>query len=105
MIRRMLLICCLVVPGLALVVFFGYCSIQDWAQLSPAWQKFRAVAAVEGDLRPLFRVWADQDIHRLNLIADSVCALLAALLVGIGLHGLCTMPQNRLMADQNVGER
>jgi hypothetical protein len=34
-----------------------------------------------------------------------VCALLAALLVGIGLHGLCTMPQNRLMADQNVGER
>ncbi|HVF84450.1 MAG TPA: hypothetical protein VM821_00600 [Abditibacteriaceae bacterium] len=51
----------------------------------------------------LFVAEANQNIHRVNLFADVVWALLGAILAAIGLHGLCANVQqskNRLLQSQ-----
>jgi len=51
------------------------------------------VSASEADLREVFVAWAAQDIHRVNLAADGTWFLLGALLMGLGVHGLCRRPR------------
>ncbi len=79
-----------VLPGSLGVVVFGYYALVDWAALQTAYAHFEQLARSDADLRALFVAEAQQNLHRLNLFADGVWALLSALLVAVGLHGLCS---------------
>jgi hypothetical protein len=66
-------------------------ALRDWAQLQAAYREYHTLAGTNADMRALFIAYSAQNIHRINLFADGVWALLGAILAGIGLHGLCTM--------------
>jgi hypothetical protein len=63
-------------------------ALVDWAALQTAYHHYEQVAAGAGDLRAVFVAETGQNIHRINLFADGVWALLSAILGAIGLHGL-----------------
>lgn len=84
-----LLLLLTVLPGLVGVVVFGYYALADWSALQAAYRHYAQVAVNSPDLRAVFVAEAQQNIHRINLFADGVWALLSALLGAVGLHGLC----------------
>ena len=88
-IRQWLLFILLVVPGLACFVFCMYFALQDWAALQKAYAQFERVAGSSKEMSTLFVAEARQNIHRINLFADVVWALLGAVIAAIGIHGLC----------------
>ena len=85
----------LLIAGLLAVGVFGWFAVQDWGALGAAYRGYRAVAASNPSMQALFAAHAQQDIHRTNLFAEGVWAMLGAILAGIGVHGLCVMPRER----------
>ena len=83
----------LIAPGLAIMVGCGYYLLVDWGALQTSYQHLENLVAQNADLRQLFIADAQQDAHRTNMFAEGVWFLLAALLAGLGVHGLCVMPR------------
>ena len=81
----------LVLPGVLGVVIFGYYCLVDWAALQADYAHYVQVAASSADLRAVFVAESQQNIHRINLFAEGVWALLAAILAAIGVHGIVQM--------------
>lgn len=76
MLRPFLLLCLL-----ASLVFFAVCvygSLLDWHELQLCDGAFRA-ASKSAELRTLFVLESRQNVHRVNLFADGVWALLCAI--------------------------
>jgi hypothetical protein len=86
---RQWLLFLLVVPGFAGFVFCMFYAFKDWAELQRAYAHFAQVASSSKEMSVLFVAESKQNIHRINLFADVVWALMGALLAAIGLHGLC----------------
>lgn len=86
--------------GLGCIVFTYYALI-DWSALQAAYAHYAQVVAGGGDLRAVFVAETAQNIHRINLFAEGVWALLAAILAAIGLHGMAV--PNRLPARRSDG--
>lgn len=93
--RQWLLLLLLVVPGGFCFVFCMYYALQDWAALQKAYVNFARVAGSSRNLSDLFVAEVKQNIHRVNLFADVVWALLGAIIAAIGIHGLCVNNQNQ----------
>lgn len=87
--RQSLLFFLLVAPGTFCFVFCMYYALQDWAALQKAYTDFARLAATSNSMSTLFVAEARQNIHRINLFADVVWALLGAIIAAIGIHGLC----------------
>ena len=87
--RVFLLLLLTTVPGVAGVVIFGYHALQDWDQLQLDYDYFVSVIESGESMEALFVAEAQQNIHRINLMADGVWTLLSAILAAIGLHGAC----------------
>lgn len=86
--RTMLLVLLLVVPGVLGVIVFGLFAISDYMALQRAYAGF-ADAATHASLSAIVAADAMQNIHRINVFAEGVWALLSAIYAAIGLHGLC----------------
>ena len=91
--RRLALILLLIVPGLAAMAVCGYYLLGDWSALNATHARFEALVAQNADLRRLFIVDAQEDMHRINAFAEGVGFMLGALLAGLGVHGLCVRPR------------
>lgn len=91
--RSFLLALLLILPGVAGVAVFAYYALIDWNALQQAYGRFAEVTRTSSDLQAVFVAEAEQNIHRLNLFAEGVWALLSAILAAIGLHGICTQPR------------
>ena len=89
MARTLVLVISLVVPGLAVACVCGCYALADWAQLREDYQHFQVIASTDAGLRAVFIAYAAQEVHRVNLFAEGVWALLGLLLAGLGIHGLC----------------
>jgi len=90
--RQSVLILFVVLPGLAAVLVCGYYLFSDWAALNAAFARFEGAVARNADLRSIFIAQSLQQSFRINCFADGVGVLLGALLMAIGIHGLCTLP-------------
>jgi cytochrome b subunit of formate dehydrogenase len=88
LIKLALLLILTVVPGVAGVAIFGYCTLQDWGALQLDYKEFQRVVQSSADLSTLFKTEAAQNIHRVNLFTVRVWALLTAILGAIGIHGM-----------------
>ncbi|MEM6448680.1 MAG: hypothetical protein AAF703_00025 [Cyanobacteria bacterium P01_D01_bin.105] len=88
-IRILLLLLLTTVPGTAGVLIFGYYAFQDWGQLQLDYDYFVSVIKSSHSMEALFVAEAQQNIHRINLMADGIWTLLSAILAAIGLHGAC----------------
>ncbi|MBE9137884.1 hypothetical protein IQ254_11890 [Nodosilinea sp. LEGE 07088] len=90
MARKLLLIVCAIVPGMAGVAVFGYYALVDWGALQLAYQNYEAVINQNSGLEAIFVAHGSQNIHRINLFAEGTWTLLSALLAIVGIHGLST---------------
>lgn len=70
----------------ASVSIYGACL--DWPQLRRATENWSYVVTSNGDMRAVFVAEARQNIHRINLFADVVWALLGLILSALGTIGL-----------------
>jgi hypothetical protein len=91
--RHQLLIVFAILPGIAGTIIFGYYALIDWQSLQAAYSYFNTVVHNKAALETLFVAESQQNIHRINLFADGVWTLLSAIIVAIGLHGICTIPR------------
>lgn len=88
--RQRILFLVLVVPGGFCFAFCMYYALQDYAALLKTYAAFARAAGYSTDMSVLFVAEARQNIHRINVFADVVWALLGAIVAAIGIHGLCT---------------
>ncbi|MGB3786984.1 MAG: hypothetical protein WA949_03170 [Phormidesmis sp.] len=86
---RVVLLVLIVIPGLTGVFVFGYFTLQDWDQLQRDYRYFTALIEQSSTLEALFVAEAQQNVQRINLMADGIWTLLSAILAAIGLHGIC----------------
>lgn len=90
--RRTALFLLVLLPGLAAVVVCGHYMFQDWSALIAAFARFERLERSGADLRALHVASTYDMVYRVNAFADGVGVMLGAILTGIGVHGLCTMP-------------
>lgn len=93
--RQWLLLLLLVVPGVFCFLFCMRYALLDWAALQKAYAHFSRLTGASSSLSALFVAEARQNIHRINLFADVVWALLGAIIAAIGIHGLCVNSRNQ----------
>ncbi len=91
--RQSTLLLLLVLPGVFCFLYCMYFALQDWDALQRAYANFAQIAGTSNNLSILFVAEAKQNIHRINLFADVVWALLGANVAAIGIHGFCTNNQ------------
>lgn len=77
------------VSGLVFWTVCTYYSQVDWRELQRAYAAF--IAAQDADLKTVFIAQARQDIHRTNVFADVVWALLSAILAIVSAIGLAIL--------------
>jgi hypothetical protein len=90
--RQAVLVLFVLLPDVAAVLVSGFYLFSDWAALNSAFARFEGAVGRNADLRTLFIAQSLQQSFRINCFADGVGVLLGAILVAIGLHGLCTLP-------------
>lgn len=89
MLRNLALIICLIIPGVLFAVVCGYFALVDFAQLQKDYSHYQAVVNSGAGIRAVFVAYSGQEIHRTNLFADGVWALLSLVIAGVGALGLC----------------
>jgi hypothetical protein len=94
--RQWLLTLVLILPGVFCFLFCMHYGLQDWDKLQAAYTNFDQIASASTALNALFIAEARQNIHRINLFADGVWALLGALVAAIGFHGVCVVRSGRI---------
>lgn len=87
--RQWLLFLLLVVPGVVGFCFCMYYAFIDWALLQKTYANFSHLASTSSNMNTLFVAEAEQNIHRINLFAEVVWALLSAIIAAIGIRGVC----------------
>jgi hypothetical protein len=75
--------------GLIWCAICAYYSQFDWHELQRAYAAFKM--AETSDLKTVFVAEARQNIHRINLFADVVWALLSAILATVSATGLAIL--------------
>ena len=66
----------------------------DWNALQQTYLNFEELAQNAANMNVLFTAQAQQNIHRINLLAEGVWALQSATIAAIGIHGFCTSRRN-----------
>lgn len=87
-----------VLPGLAATGVSGFYVLQDWASLNRAYARWEHLVRSGGSDRALAVAANYENAFRINCFADGVGVLLGAILVAIGIHGLCFLPPRRIAA-------
>ncbi|PSB32173.1 hypothetical protein [Stenomitos frigidus] len=95
--RRILTLLVLVVlPGAVLTAISTYYLFPEWVVLDKSYQNYQKLAQVPtSSVRDLNVAQAAENRHRLNCFAEGVGVLLGGVIVAIGIHGICTLPQQR----------
>ena len=78
--------------GLSGTLVFGGYAWLDWVALQKAWRALEA-ASGRGDALAIPLADIRQNAHRINLFAEGVWTLLAAILATLGLLGLTKSPK------------
>ncbi|MBW4695727.1 MAG: hypothetical protein KME27_28595 [Lyngbya sp. HA4199-MV5] len=96
-IRVLVLLVLVVLPGAALVSISTYFLFPEWATLTKSYQNVQALAQTPtASARDVSLAQAAENRHRLNCFAEGMGVLLGTVVVAIGVHGICTLPQQRL---------
>ncbi|MCE5323240.1 hypothetical protein LLG46_07985 [bacterium] len=91
MTKRIILVLLLIIPGILVAAICSHYALKDWVALQDSYRQYEIVAASNSSMHNLFVAHAKQNIHRINLFADGVWAMLGSILAGTGIHGLCSI--------------
>jgi hypothetical protein len=99
--RGWVLVLFLVLPGSAAIVVCTDYLLGDWAKLISAFAGVELAARHGADLRALQLAEYRDLVFRINSFADGVGVMLGAILLGLGIHGLCLLPARATGSNQN----
>jgi hypothetical protein len=100
--KRVLLVFLPIIPGVLVAGVCCYFALNDWETLRYAYANYRNLAASHPNMQALFVAHAEQNIHRINLFADGVWALLGTILAGIGIHAVAVQLGSDLESEQDI---
>ena len=93
-IRQVILLICVVLPGLGISAVSAYYLFPDWTELDKSHRNYQRVAQSPASRqRDLLIAQAAENRHRINCFAEGIGVLLGGVIMAIGIHGLCTLPK------------
>jgi hypothetical protein len=90
--RSLILWLLVVLPGTAASGISIYYLIPEWAVLDASYKHYQQVAKSSSTVNDLLIAEAAENRHRINCFAEGIGVLLGGVIVSIGIHGLCTLP-------------
>jgi hypothetical protein len=92
--RRSLILWLLVIlPGMAASAISVYYLIPEWVVLDASYKRYQQIAkSSSSTVSDLLIAEAAEKRHRINCFAEGVGVLLGGVIVAIGIHGICTLP-------------
>ena len=94
--RLLLLVSTTIAPGLGAILLCMFYLFPEWSALDRSYHNYQMLAKSGADVRELSVAQAAENRHRINCFAEGIGVLLGGIMVSIGVHGLCTLPQNTL---------
>lgn len=95
--RVLALLILVVLPGAVFTGISTYYLFPEWVVLDNSYQNYQKLAQVPtSSVRELNVAQAAETRHRLNCFAEGVGVLSGGVIVAIGIHGICTLPRQRL---------
>ena len=95
--RVLALLILVVLPGAAFTGISTYYLFPEWVVLDNSYRHYQKLAQTPTtSVRDLSVAQAAETRHRLNCFAEGVGVLLGGVVVAIGIHGISTLPQQRL---------
>jgi hypothetical protein len=91
--RVLLLVATAIAPGLGAIAISTFYLFPEWSALDKSYQNYQKLAISGAAVRALSIAQAAENRHRINCFAEGVGVLLGGIMVSIGVHGLCTLPQ------------
>lgn len=91
--RVLVLLVLVVFPGATFLGISSFYLIPEWAVLTESYQNYQILSTSGASERDLAIAQAAENRHRLNCFAEGVGVLLGGVMVAIGIHGICTLPQ------------
>jgi hypothetical protein len=94
--RQLILLFCVVLPGFSASAISTYYLLPEWQALDVAYGRYRQVIkSPSARVQDVLIAQTAQDIHRINCFAEGVGLLLGGVILSIGIHGMCTLPETR----------
>ncbi len=94
--RVLALLVLVVLPGALFTAISAYYLVPEWVVLGKSYQNYQTLAqSPTASVRDLSVAQAAENRHRLNCFAEGIGVLLGGVTMSIGIHGLCTLPQQR----------
>lgn len=95
--RILILLLLVVLPGFSASAVCAYYLMPEWAALTASYQNYRRVSESPYSTEIQISIAKTaQEIHRINCFAEGVGLLLSGIIVSIGIHGICMLPQKTL---------
>lgn len=95
--RVLTLLLLVIFPGIVFTGISTYYLFPEWVVLDNSYQHYQKLAQVPtSSVRDLSVAQAAETRHRLNCFAEGIGVLLGGVIIAIGIHGICTLPQQRL---------
>lgn len=92
-IKQVILLLFVVLPGLGASAVSAYYLFPDWTALDNSHRNYQRIAQSPASReRDLSIAQAAENRHRINCFAEGMGVLLGGVIMAIGIHGLCTLP-------------
>jgi hypothetical protein len=93
--RGLLLLLTTIVPGLGAIAISTFFLFPEWAALDRAYRNYEQLSRTGAGTRELSIAQSAEVRHRINCFAEGIGVLLGGVIVSIGVHGLCTLPDRK----------
>jgi hypothetical protein len=93
--RVLLLLVTTIAPGLGAIAISTFYLFPEWAALDRAYRNYEQLSRSGARARELSIAQSAEVRHRINCFAEGIGVLLGGVIVAIGVHGLCVLPEKK----------
>ena len=93
--RGMVLLLSTIVPGLGAITISSFYLFPEWTALDRAYRNYEQLSRTGAGTRELSVAQSAEVRHRINCFAEGIGVLLGGVIVAVGVHGLCMLPDRR----------
>jgi hypothetical protein len=98
--KAIALLLLVILPGTSMMALSTYYLFPEWTALTVSHKNFETLAkSPSASINQLFVAQSAENRHRINCFAEGMGVLLGMVITSIGIHGICTLPQNNQRID------